>query len=383
MKRTTRIALAVVVGIMTAAFPRLAEAACEGSPNVVLLVADDLGWEDLPFFASPIHWPTDESENPDQPNDPDQAANHLAAIKKIRGDWNLLAARMMADQGADDCTSQPLNRATPSFGASWPPAGVAVPTGTPGSNENFPRVTPNPFMVLPRDWEGSSHTYSCAPSGPAEGAIRGFGGLKRVAAQGAVVSRFYTTAAVCGPSRYSFMTGRQGRRHGFGDPNAHIAGKNEQTIADLLKTEGYRTAIFGKWHLGPAVGGKDYLNCDDCQPNDGRLCCDDGSPWQSGFEYGAVYAGILLGHTVYANSTLACGPRHLDEDEEEYEYLGPHPTPGASPDGYCQSSSGHVSGIYSVPADLSDDDCGRSADEPSCTNSTRFLTDPPFGSSRR
>jgi len=65
---------------------------------------------------------------------------------------------------------------------------------------------------------------------------------------------------VCCPARASILTGRQPQRSGItswtqGDmngPKGRNMSVNEITLADVFKTEGYRTALFGKWHLGAA-----------------------------------------------------------------------------------------------------------------------------------
>ena len=69
------------------------------------------------------------------------------------------------------------------------------------------------------------------------------------AAAGLRFDRFYAAAPVCSPTRASVMTGRHPNRMGvfkWGYPMR----PQETTIAEALKTAGYTTAHFGKWHLG-------------------------------------------------------------------------------------------------------------------------------------
>jgi arylsulfatase A-like enzyme len=56
----------------------------------------------------------------------------------------------------------------------------------------------------------------------------------------------------CSPSRSALLTGRYAMRAGIHNTvgGVFILHKNETTIADLLKKEGYHTGVFGKWHLG-------------------------------------------------------------------------------------------------------------------------------------
>ncbi len=61
--------------------------------------------------------------------------------------------------------------------------------------------------------------------------------------------RFYAAAPVCSPTRASVMTGRHPNRMGvfkWGYPMR----PQETTLAEALKSVGYATAHFGKWHLG-------------------------------------------------------------------------------------------------------------------------------------
>ena len=75
--------------------------------------------------------------------------------------------------------------------------------------------------------------------------------VDRFAAEGVELTRFYTSP-VCAPTRASLMTGRYYYRSGVihtSRGGAKMHGE-EVTVAELLSRAGYRTGIFGKWHLG-------------------------------------------------------------------------------------------------------------------------------------
>lgn len=64
-------------------------------------------------------------------------------------------------------------------------------------------------------------------------------------------NQFYVSP-VCAPTRSSLMTGRYSLRTGVRDTynGGAIMATEEVTIAEMLKHSGYKTGMFGKWHLG-------------------------------------------------------------------------------------------------------------------------------------
>lgn len=62
----------------------------------------------------------------------------------------------------------------------------------------------------------------------------------------------YYNAPVCAPTRASLMTGRYNYRTGVVDTymGRAMMHADETTLAEVLRDEGYKTGIFGKWHLG-------------------------------------------------------------------------------------------------------------------------------------
>lgn len=62
----------------------------------------------------------------------------------------------------------------------------------------------------------------------------------------------YHVAPTCSPTRAGLLTGRWNNRTGVWHTimGRSILRANEKTLANLLKDNGYQTAMFGKWHLG-------------------------------------------------------------------------------------------------------------------------------------
>jgi arylsulfatase A-like enzyme len=75
--------------------------------------------------------------------------------------------------------------------------------------------------------------------------------LDRFAKQSVRMQRFFVSP-VCSPTRSSLLTGRYNYRTGVVDTfiGRSMMHPDEVTLAELLAAIGYRTGIFGKWHLG-------------------------------------------------------------------------------------------------------------------------------------
>jgi arylsulfatase A len=83
--------------------------------------------------------------------------------------------------------------------------------------------------------------------------------IDQMAAEGSKLTSFYVAAPVCTPSRAALMTGSYPKRvdmatgSRFGvllSADSKGLHPNEITIAETLKSVGYKTGMFGKWHLG-------------------------------------------------------------------------------------------------------------------------------------
>jgi len=103
--------------------------------------------------------------------------------------------------------------------------------------------------------------------------------LGAMAKAGMRFTRFYSGAPVCSPTRGSCLTGRHPYRYGiFGANSGHML-KEEITLAEALKTQGYMTGHFGKWHLGT-------LTTTEKDSNRGgpKGAMHYSPPWENGFD---------------------------------------------------------------------------------------------------
>ena len=77
--------------------------------------------------------------------------------------------------------------------------------------------------------------------------------IKRLAEQGRQYTDFYGAAPICGPSRAAMLTGRYPRHLGIernvepGEPGLLV---HETSLPRYFRDAGFRTALYGKWHLG-------------------------------------------------------------------------------------------------------------------------------------
>ena len=121
-------------------------------------------------------------------------------------------------------------------------APAAVPASAPGN--------PNIILCMTDDQGWGDTSYNGHPELKTPE-------LDKMAAAGIRFDRFFTAHPMCSPTRASCMTGRSPTRYvcmSWG----HDLPLQEVTIAEAVKTAGYATGHFGKWHLGGiehAAGG--------------------------------------------------------------------------------------------------------------------------------
>mgnify|MGYP006267379339 CR=1 FL=1 len=74
--------------------------------------------------------------------------------------------------------------------------------------------------------------------------------IDRLAEEGIRFTDAHVAASVCAPSRFALLTGTFSWR--YADEGYKLYRSGLFTMADLFRGAGYRTAMFGKWHLGSA-----------------------------------------------------------------------------------------------------------------------------------
>lgn len=79
--------------------------------------------------------------------------------------------------------------------------------------------------------------------------------MDRMAARGMRFTDAHSSSSVCSPTRYGVMTGRYNWRSKLqsgvlGGLSPRLIEDGRMTVASMLKSQGYKTAAVGKWHLG-------------------------------------------------------------------------------------------------------------------------------------
>lgn len=89
--------------------------------------------------------------------------------------------------------------------------------------------------------------------------------IDRIADQGTRFTSWYSASSICTPSRFGLLTGQNPNRSRdqllsalmflTEEDGKRGIRQNENTIADVLRSSGYSTAMVGKWHLGHGANG--------------------------------------------------------------------------------------------------------------------------------
>ncbi|MGY6649328.1 sulfatase family protein [Wenyingzhuangia sp. IMCC45574] len=79
--------------------------------------------------------------------------------------------------------------------------------------------------------------------------------IDRLAKEGVRFMDAHTSSGVCTPTRYGIITGRYSwrthlKKGVLNGHSPHLIPSSRETVASMLKKQGYKTACIGKWHMG-------------------------------------------------------------------------------------------------------------------------------------
>jgi arylsulfatase A len=115
--------------------------------------------------------------------------------------------------------------------------------------------------------------------------------LDKLASEGIYFADAHSGSSVCTPTRYGVITGRYAwrsrlKKSVLWGSSPHLIKPERMTVADLLKKQGYHTAMIGKWHLGWDFTFDDKKKIDFSKPV-------KNGPDANGFDYYYGHCGSL------------------------------------------------------------------------------------------
>lgn len=86
-----------------------------------------------------------------------------------------------------------------------------------------------------------------------DGSINHTPNIDRLAEEGAIFTNSFCCNSICGPSRAAILTGKHSHKNGI-TGNAAPWNGDQTLFPRILKQNGYKTALIGKWHLNSLPG---------------------------------------------------------------------------------------------------------------------------------
>lgn len=176
--------------------------------------------------------------------------------------------------------------------------------------------------------------------------------LDRLAREGMLFTDAHCSDTVCTPSRYGLLTGRYSwrtelKRGVFEAEHRGLIEDGRMTLATLLRSQGYHTAMVGKWHLGMDFPGE-HGRRDWSQPVQDM-------PLDKGFDYfwgipASMNYGVLAwfeGRHATVPPTLYTQKKPYDLAISDYRIMPP----------YESAAEGPIARKLEVAPDFVDSEC--------------------------
>jgi arylsulfatase A len=139
--------------------------------------------------------------------------------------------------------------------------------------------------------------------------------IDRMAAEGRVLTNFYSGAPTCAPSRGVLMTGMHGGRNAVRFNSQELCLRPGDLVwSQMMKSAGYTNHFQGKWGLGGATPSADYGGTAELIPEHSHSI-----PSAMGFDTSLAFLEQLTAHKYY--------PEELWRDGEKWLIPGNHGIP--------------------------------------------------------
>ena len=152
--------------------------------------------------------------------------------------------------------------------------------------------------------------------------------LDRLACEGIVFTDAHSSSSVSTPTRYGILTGRYNWRSTLknGVLNGYskaLIPENRETMASMLKKNGYVTAGIGKWHLG-----WDWYNIENGKENVDFSKPVKNGPVTRGFDYFYGFCGSLdMPPYIYIENNMPTSiPEKITRNKGKYSWWREGPT---------------------------------------------------------
>ena len=261
-------------------------------PNVVFILADDLGWADTTLYGHTKFYKTPNLERLAKRGmtfSRAYSASPLCSPTRSANSYIMTSAHSPVRSVRNECSVRTLHSSQQTWKLIKTLSSLFLITLCVAIAQEAPAASPPNLIYIMADELGY---YEPGFMG---GKNIQTPNLDKMAAEGIIFRDLFAGSSVCAPTRCCFLTGKHSghtsvRANGGGTPLR----AEEETIASMLKPLGYATGGFGKW----GCGGRDST----------------GVPEKHGFDVFLGYYDQVHAHTYY--------PPYLIRNSEEVPLAG-------------------------------------------------------------